>query len=81
MPFAPMATLNVKNVPDDLYERLRRRAKEQHRSVAQEVIHLVASVLDGEPQTSILELRGRGKASWRGVGAAQHVAMERGSWD
>jgi len=32
-----MAILNIKNLPDDLYERLRARAEQQHRSVAQEV--------------------------------------------
>lgn len=33
-----MATLYVENVPDDLYEALRRRAKQRRSSIAAEVI-------------------------------------------
>ena len=33
-----MATLNVKNLPDDLYERLRACSGSEHRSIAQQVI-------------------------------------------
>jgi plasmid stability protein len=33
-----MATLYVENVPDDLYEALRNRARSQRRSIAAEVI-------------------------------------------
>ena len=36
-----MATLYVENVPDDLYEALRKRAKSQHRSIAAEVLWLL----------------------------------------
>jgi antitoxin FitA len=36
-----MATLYVENVPDDLYEALRKRAKSQHRSIAAEVLSLL----------------------------------------
>jgi plasmid stability protein len=36
-----MATLYVENVPDDLYEALRSRAKAQHRSIAAEVLALL----------------------------------------
>ncbi len=34
-----MATLNIKKFPDLLYERLRERARANHRSIAQEVAH------------------------------------------
>lgn len=37
-----MATLYVENVPNDLYEALRKRAKNQNRSIAAEVISLLA---------------------------------------
>ena len=76
-----MATLNVKNLPDGLYRKLQARAKRQRRSVAQEVTQILSEVLDGAPQVSILELRGLGKAQWREVDAAGHVARERESWD
>jgi plasmid stability protein len=36
-----MATLYVENVPDDLYDALRRRAKEHRRSIAAEVLSLL----------------------------------------
>ncbi len=35
-----MATLHVRNVPDDLYERLRHRAATKHRSLSAEIIAL-----------------------------------------
>jgi len=36
-----MATLYVENVPDELYEALRKRAKSQRRSIAAEVLELL----------------------------------------
>jgi plasmid stability protein len=36
-----MATLYVENVPDDLYEALRKRARSQRRSMAAEVLELL----------------------------------------
>lgn len=37
-----MATLYVENVPDDLYEALRDRARRQRKSIAAEVLSLLA---------------------------------------
>lgn len=76
-----MATLNVKNLPDALYRKLQAQAKRQHRSVAQEVIHLLAEAVERPAPLSIMELRGLGKEHWRGVEATAHVAEERRSWD
>jgi plasmid stability protein len=36
-----MATLNIKNFPDEIYQRLQELAKREHRSVSQEVVHLL----------------------------------------
>ncbi len=36
-----MATLHVRNVPDDLYDRLKSLAEEDHRSLSSEVIDLL----------------------------------------
>jgi plasmid stability protein len=36
-----MATLYVENVPEDLYEALRKRARSQRRSIAAEVLSLL----------------------------------------
>ena len=76
-----MATLNIKNLPDGLYERLKARAEQQHRSVAQEVTHILEQVLRGAEPLSILDLQGLGKAAWAGVDAAAHVDAERRAWD
>ena len=36
-----MSTITIKNIPEDLYERLKLRAKVNHRSVNSEVIAIV----------------------------------------
>lgn len=75
-----MAILNIKNFPDGLYERLKVRAEQQHRSVAQEVTHILEQVLGGSEPLSILDLQGLGKSVWSGVDAAAHVDAERRAW-
>jgi plasmid stability protein len=76
-----MATLNVKNLPDSLYRKLQKRAKRQHRSVAQEVTKILDDVLEAPEPVSILTLRGLGKEQWVKIEAAAHVEAERKSWD
>ncbi len=76
-----MATLNIKNLPDPLYEKLKARAKRERRSVAQEVIGLLSATLDTPPQLSIMELQGLGKELWDGLDAVAHVEAERAAWD
>jgi plasmid stability protein len=75
-----VAVLNIKGFPDDLYEELRERALREHRSLAQEVIHLLQREVIREPR-SLLELRGLGRDAWKGVDAARWVAEERNAWD
>jgi plasmid stability protein len=76
-----LATLNIKNLPDTLYERLRARARRDRRSIAQEATHLLATALEAPEVLSILELRGLGKEIWRGVEPAGHIESERASRD
>ncbi|MFQ5515737.1 MAG: Arc family DNA-binding protein [Myxococcota bacterium] len=76
-----MATLNIKNLPERLYEKLRARARRHHRSMAQEVTHILTRVLEEPEPLSILELQGLGKELWSDVGAAAHVDAERRAWD
>ena len=76
-----MATLNIKNLPDALYRKLQKRARQQHRSVAQEVTHILNESLDAMERLSLLELKGLGKEQWRAVAATDHVEIERRSWD
>jgi plasmid stability protein len=77
----PMAVLNIKNFPSSLYKKLQARAKRQHRSVAQEVTHLLSDVLVTPKALSILDLKGLGKEHWKGIDPSKHVARERASWD
>ena len=76
-----VAILNVKNLPDDLYEKLKARAKRERRSVAQEVTCLLAAALDPPEVLSIMHLQGLGAALWQDVDAVTHVEAERASWD
>lgn len=76
-----MAVLNIKGLPDGLYKKLQARAKRQHRSVAQEVTHLLEEALESSKPLSILKLQGLGKEHWTRVDAGKHVERERGSWD
>lgn len=76
-----MATLNIKHFPDPLYQALKAQAESQHRSIAQEVTHLLEQALDQREPLSILELRGLGRELWSGIDAARHVEEERASWD
>lgn len=43
-----MSTLVVKNLPDDLHERLLKLAKRNHRSVSEQVIQLIEWSLAGQ---------------------------------
>ena len=76
-----MATLNIKNLPEGLYRKLQRRARQQHRSVAQEVTHILSEAVDAVEPLSLLDLRGLGKELWTGIDGAEHVDAERKSWD
>lgn len=76
-----MATLNIKNLPDRLYRKLRARAKLHRRSVAQEVTHILEESVAEPDVHSILELRGLGKEVWDGIDAPDHVNEERRSLD
>ena len=76
-----MAHLNIKNFSDALYRQLQKRARQQRRSLAQEVTQILAEAMEGRGTLSILELQGLGKELWKGVDPARHVARERESWD
>jgi plasmid stability protein len=64
-----MATLTIKNLPDDLYARLKARAAEHRRSINSEAILAVEQALSTtprEPGELLAELRQR-RASLRGI--------------
>ena len=76
-----MATLNVKDFPDTLHQKLRARARRNDRSLAQEVTHILAEAVAGPPRLSVLELRGLGRELWVGWDAGKDAEEERGSRD
>ena len=76
-----MATLNIKNVPDKLYSKLKARARRERRSISQEVLRILEEATVPTEPVSILELRGLGKSIWKGIDPAAHVDGERRSWD
>lgn len=76
-----LATLNIKNFPDELYNRLRLQAKRHRRSLAQEVVYRLSQELSEAEPASIRELRGLGKELWEDLDAADHVRGERDSWE
>jgi len=76
-----MATVNIKNFPDPLYNELKNRAKREHRSVAQEVIHLLETATKQPEARSLLELQGLGKNIWVNTDASKHINSERDTWD
>jgi plasmid stability protein len=41
-----MATLTLKNIPEDLYEKLKQRAKSRNRSVNKEIIVCIEEALE-----------------------------------
>lgn len=76
-----VATLNIKNLPDPLYRKLKARARKRRRSMTQEVTEILTHALSEPEPLSILELRGLGKELWAGIDAAAYVNAERDSWD
>jgi plasmid stability protein len=76
-----MATLNLKNLPEPLYRKLRVKAKSERRSMAQQAIQILSESLDRTDALSIADLQGLGKECWTGLEASVHVDDERRSWD
>lgn len=72
-----MATLNIKGIPDVLYEKLKVLARKERRSVAQEVTQLLSEAIEEAEPLSILDLQGLGKELWQGSSASDHVDRER----
>jgi plasmid stability protein len=49
-------TLSIKNVPDDLAQRLRRRAELNHRSLQGELMAIIEAAAAAQPVRSLREL-------------------------
>ena len=76
-----MATLNIKKIPDRLYRKIQARAVKRHRSVAQEVIHILSEATEETKTLCILKLQGLGKNIWRNIDASKLINKERRGWD
>jgi plasmid stability protein len=76
-----VATLNIKNFPGALYRKLKARARQERRSMAQEVTRLLEKALEESEPLSILDMEGLGEVLWRNEDVAEHVGRERDSWD
>ena len=76
-----MASLSIKNVPDWLYRKIQARAKKKHRSIEEEVIHILTQVTEESEPLSILDLQGLGKQLWHKSSTTRHVHEERRRWD
>lgn len=74
-----MATLNVKNFPDDLYAKLKKRAKQEGRSVSSEVTQLLARDLNRPGKYTVEDLKGLA-GPWKGVDILKWIDRERDSW-
>ncbi len=55
-----MATVTFKNIPDDLYEQLKKAANAHHRSVNSELIHCLEKTYKPTP-VSAAELAGKAR--------------------
>jgi plasmid stability protein len=76
-----MATLNIKNMPDTLYKKLKARAKKENRSLSQEVTRILSEAVEEPEKLNIMGLRGLGKEIWKGIDPAKYIEEERNSWD
>ena len=74
-----MPILHVRNVPQDLYERLQQRAASQQRSISAEVIYLLHTALEEaeRPQARILEDIIRRRSSRPPINAPESLALLR----
>ncbi len=75
-----MPILHVRNVPEELYERLRRRAQAQRRSLSAEVITLLSWALEEaerSPESTLAAIRRRRFFRPMEVGAPESTVLLR----
>jgi hypothetical protein len=70
-----MATLHVRNVPDELYERLRIRAEAEGRSIGAEAVQLLDQQLGGGSRRGLRRRRGSAPAPGGHLSAAARAAV------
>ncbi len=75
-----MATLSIKNFPDDLYRRLKARAKRKGRSMAREVTFMLQEQMLRRKKYTIDEWPALLRGPFRGVDVEKFIDRERNSW-
>ncbi len=70
-------TLSIKNVPDDIAQRLRERAARNHRSLQGELMAILESVATSAPVSRIDEIYTRVQASGVRTPSGESVRMIR----
>ena len=68
--------LSIKNVPDDVVERLRERAKRHHRSLQGELLELIAKAADERPPLTIKDAHEYAKVTFGSYRPAVSIADE-----
>jgi len=75
-----MSIIHVRNVPDSLYEQIRRQAQEQNRSISAQVIYLLerAVLTNAHTQGELLQdIRRRRSFQPEQVGATDSLSLLR----
>jgi plasmid stability protein len=75
-----MSILHVRNVPEDLYEQIRRQAQVQNRSISAQVIHLLERAMLSSPQTQdqiLQDIRRRRSFQPERLGAPDSLSLLR----
>ncbi len=75
-----MATLNVKNFPDDLYRVLRKRARERGRSLSREVTILLREQVQNPKKYTVEDLPKALRGAFRQTDVEAFLRRERESW-
>ncbi len=75
-----MATLNVKNFPDDLYRQLRKRARQRGRSLSREVTMLLSEQIHRPKKYTVQDWPKLLGGAFQGRDVEAFLEEERESW-
>jgi plasmid stability protein len=73
--------LNIDDLPDAHFRKLRTRARRRGRSISQEAKRILEQALEERERLPLLELEGLGKVHLSGIEPANYVDVERRSWE
>ncbi len=67
-------SFTIREVPDDLADRIRRRAQENHRSLQGELLHILEHAVEGREVLTPRQVRER--AASYGIGSEENESVE-----